>query len=263
MTIDIFHNFVLGMPYQAAELLVNREAIIRCLAPGDVDKSECFMGVDNGIEKHWVLGNRYGIFAYGKTEDWTEIEGMIRRYNATTVIDANPYPNVPKKLARTYRGKVSIHYYLQDSKTMDVSNKGERDNYGVVKTDRTQIFDQLAADITSETMVFYLSATALDDYIYHWENMYRIVEETPQKLKRGKWETKENRPDHWAHATAYWRVAVGQSLASDESGAVRDPVPIKKKGLYVDPQTKTVPSKDVIDIQQAITASTNQKRRIE
>ena len=255
---DFFNNFVLGLPYQASELLVNRDSILGCLSR-DVGKRQDFvLGVDNGLIKHWVLGNREGILAYGKTEHWEDIERMIKTYNATTVIDALPDFTIPQQLVQKYRGKVHVHYYVHNAKDIDVSRTGDGMKQGVIQSDRTKIFDQVAAEFNSRNFAIYVGEHAMNDYIYHWENMYRIVEEDTRGIERGKWETKENRPDHWAHATVYYRVGVGKALGPDDSGAVRGPQPTKKEAITVDPVTNTVPAIDVLEMAR----KTNRKVKI-
>src|SRR3990167_529882 len=255
---DFFNNFVLGLPYQASELLVNRDSILGCLSR-DVGKRQDFvLGVDNGLIKHWVLGNREGILAYGKTEHWEDIERMIKTYNATTVIDALPDFTIPQQLVQKYRGKVHVHYYVHNAKDIDVSRTGDGMKQGVIQSDRTKIFDQVAAEFNSRNFAIYVGEHAMNDYIYHWENMYRIVEEDPRGIERGKWETKENRPDHWAHATVYYRVGVGKALGPDDSGAVRGPQPTNKQAITVDHVTNTVPAIDVLEMAR----KTNRKVKI-
>lgn len=259
-----FHNMVLGLPYQASELLINRQAIIQCLAPGASSTENCFMGVDNGIIKHWVLGNESGIIAYGETEDWREIELIMRNYNATTVIDANPYPNIPKQLAEKYPNKVFIHYYSHDSKTIDISVRDEGKNIGVIKSDRTKLLDAVASDIATQSLLFYMTENKLEQFIYHCENMYRIVEEDARGIKKGKWETKENRPDHLLHALAYYKVARGEGLTSEDSGGVRsNPIPKSKQGVtvYQDKDSFRVKSSEIVDIEKSIEDNIRDRRR--
>ena len=87
---EIFHNFTLGEPYVSKDTSVTRESILRCISPGYNPQTSVAMGVDNGVKKHYVIGNKYGIFKIGITEDWAEIERMRNHYNATMVIDALP-----------------------------------------------------------------------------------------------------------------------------------------------------------------------------
>jgi hypothetical protein len=267
MDIDVFYNFVLGLPYQAAEYMINREAILRNSRPGVADKSDVALGCDSGKVKHWVLGNAEGIFTYGKTTDWGDIERLIKMYNATTVIDALPDFTVPEELARKYLGQVFVHYYKHDTKDLDVSSRKEGEQFGVIQSDRTKLLDRVAADITNGSTRFFQDAKSLDELITHFENIYRVVEENTRGIKVARWEKKPNRPDHFAHATAYYKVALSLSLRSDEVGGVLSQGSKKQRPApYVDPVTQTVKVEEVLGmpLDQFIEKSIakNRKRRV-
>lgn len=264
MDTQSFHNMVLGLPYQASEYLINRESILRACVPGEASKSDVVMGVDVGKEKHWVMGNPEGIFTYGKTNDWEDIERLFTMYNATTVIDAGPEFTIPHRFTQKYPGKVFINYYIHDSKSIDPIIRKEGTEAGVINSDRTKLFDMLAAEITSGSLRFFQPPTALEELIYHFEQMYRVVENDTRGIPHAKWETKDNRPDHFAHATAYYRVALSLMLRSGEVGGVRlAPPKTDKHSFFVQPDD-TVKVKDVFDIDKIVEKNfaRNRKKRI-
>ena len=242
---EIFHNFTLGMPYISKDISVTRESIIKCLSPGFNPKTSVAMGVDNGITKHYVIGNKTGIFQVGTTKDWEEIERLRKKYGATMVIDALPYPNTPQKLTEKYPGKVYLHYYQQDRKSVGIIRWDGR----AVRSDRTKIIDAVVAEINSADLTFNMSQSELEEYIHHWEQIYRILEETPQGIIKPKWKTIENRPDHYAHATVLWRVALEKTLSV--GGIVKGPAPGSGKGGHpVVTRDGTVPALDMDDVIQ-------------
>lgn len=238
MTIDVFYNMVLGKAYQASEFLINREAILGARQIGTPVRDQYFLGVDSGKEKHWVLGNHQGVITYGKFADWEEIEELIKVYDAITVIDALPDFTIPEQLARDYPGQVFVHYYVHDTKSMDAIKRKEDKEFGMIQSDRTKLFDILAMEITSGKLAFFQSEEALSGLIDHFENMYRVVELDTKQIAHARWETKgereTKRPDHWAHATAYFRVAMTMGLSPQEVGGVRpgDAVKLKPTGSY-------------------------------
>lgn len=241
---QFFYNFVLGLPYISAEFVINRASIIKCVTPDKPSMENLVLGVDNGVEKHWVLGNQTGIIAYGVTESWEDIEKMIRLYNCICVIDANPYPNIPKKLAETYRGKVFIHYYQQDTKNLGVTRWGEGDKSGVVYSDRTKLLDMIAGEINGETLNFYINERELEKYVYHAENVYRAVQTNALGIQKGVWITKENKPDHWLHATAYWRVGVSKLGGVKKAGIIKT-----NPGVLIEPRQRAYePTLDIKSI---------------
>lgn len=245
MPIDVFHNFVLGKPYQASEFVINGDAVLRACNPGVANKTDVIIGCDSGKVKHYVIGNTEGIFAYGTTTDWGEIEQLITMYKATCVIDALPDFTVPEALARKYPGQVYVHYYLHDSKSMNVTDRKEGEQFGMLQSDRTKLFDDMAARISSGKLRFYQSKEALqakNGLISHFENMYRIVETDTKGIKRARWETKTGKPDHLAHAAAYYVVGLSLALMSGETGGVSQSAPVKGKTTFaVDGVTETAP----------------------
>ncbi len=229
---EFFYNFVLGEPYTVADLTIDRSALIKCLAPGKVPMDDMCLGVDNGVTKHWVLGNKHGVIRYGKTDSWDEIERIIKHYNCYTLIDANPYPNVPKELAEKYPHKVFIHYYIQDRKGLSTVRKMTKQDRGVIHSDRTKILDFLAGEITSGKLKFVMTDRELEEMIYHCSNVYRTLETNSQQIQKGVWLTKENKPDHYYHALCYWRIILEETL-TPSGVVVRPNEPQKRSNAIV------------------------------
>lgn len=246
---EVFHNFTLGLPYVSKDVVVRRGDIIKCLNPGYNPKNNVAMGVDNGVTKHYVIGNRFGIFRIGETKDWDKIVELRNFYKAHMVIDALPYPTIPRQLAEKYQGKVYIHYYRQDQKSLGVV-KWDMDGY-VAQSDRTKMIDSVVSDIHSQDIMFNMTATDLDEYITHWENMFRIIEETPQGIQKPKWKTIEGKDDHYAHATIYWRVALEQTMSTgdivDVEGARRSESDEEHPFIYSNHSMTALDLQDVLN----------------
>lgn len=250
MDIDVFHNFVLGKPYQASEFVINGEAILNACKPGEAPKSDVIIGCDSGKIKHWVMGNPQGIFAYGRAKDWEEIEQLIVMYKATAVIDALPDFTVPEQLARKYPGQVYVHYYNHDKKDLKVTSIKEGENFGVLESDRTKLFDLFANRVSSGKLRFYQVPEALkqkNGLIYHFEQMYRVVELDKKNILRARWETKVGKPDHFAHAAVYYQAGLSVAVLSGETGGVLStPVSGVHTTFAVDPETQTVPVEEAL-----------------
>ena len=205
---EIFHNFTLGEPYVSKDTSLTRDTIIKCLSPGGNPKTDVAIGVDNGITKHYVIGNRFGIFRIGKTDSWQELEELRNLYDAVMVIDALPYPTTPTQMASEYPGKVFIHYYQQDKKNVGIIRWEDR----VAKSDRTKMIDSVVAELNARDLLYNLTTYDLEEYITHCTNVFRIIRMTPQGIPKPEWQTFENRPDHYFHATVLFRVALEQTL---------------------------------------------------
>jgi len=267
MSIDVFHNFVLGKPYQASEFMLNSEAILKACRPSLADKTDVIIGCDSGKTKHYVIGNRQGIFNYGKTDSWADVESLINMFNATCVIDALPDFTIPEQLARRYPGRVFVHYYTHDSKSMETSVRNEGSNFGRIDSDRTKLFDQLAGEIASQKIIFYqpfkdLQGIDSKGLVYHVGNIYRIVEVDKRGIQRARWMCKENKPDHWAHALAFYKAGLSQVLTSSEVGGVNSSPIVHKVNSYEVRPDGTVPVRQALNIDAIVDRSIrNQQRR--
>lgn len=212
---SVFYNFTLGQPFTSKDMQVTRQSIINCLYPDLNPRTDVSIGVDNGIRKHFVVGNKYGIFKVGSTESWQEIENMRNQYDAYMVIDANPYPTPVMELVHKYPGKVFANYYKEDTQRVGTIRFGEGDEFGIVKADRTKVIDSVVADINARDIRFNLSLTDLEneEYIQHWGVMYRIIMETEKGIKKPVWVTPDGKADHLAHATIYQQIAATLTLS--------------------------------------------------
>jgi hypothetical protein len=241
---SVFHNFTLGLPYISSDTSVSRKVITDCLIPGANPMTNVAMGVDNGVVKTVVIGNAFGIFRTYETENWDDIENDIKRYNAYCVIDSNPYPAMPIKLAQKYRGRVYVHYFVQEQRDLRVIKWGEADKQYVVQSDRTKIIDMLVAEFMNKEIVFNLGLSDLEQYIYDWGQLYRTIEDNLKGIQKPVWRTIEGRRDHFAFATIYWRIALEKTYT--DSGVVR--TPLTKHGqpesALISPE-RTVPAIDL------------------
>lgn len=243
----VFHNFTLGLPYIDKEQSVGRETITGCISPNKNDYKDVAIGVDNGVTKTVVIGNIDGIFKIYETDDWQRIEDDLRRYNATMVIDALPYPATPIRLSEEYRGRVFIHYFKTNTRTSTVIEWGRNEKRNVVYSDRTKIIDMIVQEFNNKELLFNMTLTELEQYIFDWTQIYKEVETNNQGIQRPVWKTIEGRRDHYAFSTVYWRIALEKTYKG--SGVMRTPPKKGKmdKSVYVSPD-QTIPAIDPLDV---------------
>lgn len=257
---QIFNNFTLGLPYVSKDDALTRKAILDCINPATNPRTEVAIGVDVGVTKHYVIGNRYGIFEVGTTESWDDIENMRNRYGAYMVIDMMPYPNVPKRLIKKYPGKVFGHYYGEDKKTNEVIRWGQKEKSGIVYSDRTKIIDAVVADVIAQDIWFNLTATELEEYIYHWGQLYRALRKNETGIEIPYWETIEGRPDHYAHATVYWYIALQKTLT--QGGIVRPERPTVAEERHPRINSDlTMPALNLGEVTKRVVAAARRRRR--
>lgn len=222
-----FYNFALGLPYVGSDVVVDSSTIVSNIVLDEVkwEPGRVAMGVDNGDDKHYVIGNQQGIFEIGKTKDWDQIEMLINKYKPYTIIDLNPYPNKPKELAKKYRN-IWCSFYLQESKNLDIVDWGTRDKMHMVYPYRNQALDTLVNYIFSGQLKFLKAKSYWEEYIAHWETMYRAdmvgtrrAEDVgaTTNIVRGVWQTSTGM-DHYCHATLYFYLALRRMIGA--SGAV-------------------------------------------
>lgn len=256
---SIFYNFTLGLPYTSKDIQITREALIKCIYPTANPMTDVAMGVDNGKTLHWVLMNKYGIFAIGETDDWQEIENIRNQYDAYCVIDSNPYPTPPLKLANKYVGKVFVHWYSDDTKLADIIQWGEGEKRTSVLSDRTKIIDAAVADINATDQLINLTLTELEnkEYIKQWQQLYRIIVEDDKGRRKAVWrtigqETGVKKADHYAHATIYARIALTKTMLV--SRIITTPKPhqnqLIKDAIYISPDNMAQDKFDLRKLQE-------------
>lgn len=207
--IEFFYQFVLGKAYTPTDLIVNRETILRANAPSIIPKTDVVLGVDQDASgQYWVAMTPQGVFAYGKTTSWEELEHLKLTYNATVVCDPAPFPTYPKLLAEKYKDWYLC--YFKESKHLNIVEwKGS-----VVYADRTRLLDTVATEITQAKLLFRQRPYELEEYIRDWSNIYRTTVEEPDGRSRSKWLKKDNKNSDYSFATAYARVALSRSLSA-------------------------------------------------
>ncbi len=207
---QFFHNFVLGEAFTPSDLVVNRETILRACAPSSIQPINVAMGVDQkASELHVVAMTPQGVFSHRKVRSWEEVEHLMLTWQATCVVDAMPYPTMPKKLAEKYSDRFYMCYF-KDSKTMDILNWKKN----IVFADRTRLLDTLASEIADAKLLFRERPSELEDYIAEWQNLYRTTVENSDGRTKSTWLKRENRESDFPFATAYARIAMSRILST-------------------------------------------------
>lgn len=138
----------LGRPYSSAsDKLTKHVVLANCGndSPAPRHDGPCAMGVDVGKAYHAVVigiktaRERYEIIKTAKTKDFQEVYDLARRYNVKSdVVDIGPYYEAARKYQKNSGHKTFLCLYLDTQVTDAVFNI----NTGVVKVNKTEIFDQ-------------------------------------------------------------------------------------------------------------------------
>lgn len=207
---EYFQNKVAGLPYVGSGNKPTYDMITKNLTDAVNDQSgNIVIGCDTGLTQYYVVGNLEGVFYYGKSKGYDEIEKMLVKWpKAIVVFDAAGDLVKPRELREKYNGRVFLCHYSVDRKTMQLIRWGKSDESGNVTADRNRMI-QLCVDELSDGRVN-LHGTAEDyqDFWLHWNNIYRTQEENKLGVIEKKWERSGD--DHWVHAYVYWRIGMNR-----------------------------------------------------
>lgn len=207
---EYFWNFVLGLPYIGEGNTIIPSIFTRNCTYDVNSQTEVVIGVDSGIEKHFVCGNKEGIFYVGKTTDWADIASMLKKWpRSIAVIDHLPDITGPRKLREEFPGRVFLCHYARDRKTMQYIRWGKREEVGNVVADRNRMIQSVIDEFADGRIALQGNAEDWQEYIAHWLTLYRLVEVDGLGVPQFTWNS-NNGIDHFAHATVYWRVGMSK-----------------------------------------------------
>lgn len=246
-TPQYFYNMILGLPFVEKDDTVDREVILQNISLKENTQLRNALGVDVGYKHlHYVLGNHEGIFKVGTlTGDtmWQDLEKLMLKFRPMCVIDANPDPYPRRKLIPKYKGRMHACFYKHNSQRRHLIEWGTKDNNrGYVYVDRNQFISSLVYDFMDKKMTFntngrspqaYVSSE-LDDYIKHWENIYKVTEEDRYGIPYSNW--KHSGADHFVHATVYFKIALSKVPKED------DDLEERRKGAAIVILDDTIPA---------------------
>lgn len=213
-TADYFYNYVLGLPYAGSGNQVTAEVIERNIVDKVNDQSSrIIIGVDSGLPMWVTIGNEQGIFYYGSVKTWNEIEAFMKRWPTSVVVGDQGGDLIGiRQLQEKYPRRVYLVYYRRDRKTSEIIKWSENDKEVIV--DRNKAIQLVIDEFTDRRMVLFGNKTDYHDYINHFLNIYRIVEEDKSTLMpMYVWE--RNGPDHLVHSTVYYRVGLDKFKAGN------------------------------------------------
>lgn len=226
---EYFANFVAGTPYYGSGNKVTLETINRSIKDEVNDQSDrIIIGVDTGLPIHIVIGNKQGIFYYGTLSDpatgrdpYDDLRKLLNRWPRSIVVSDQGGDLIGiRKLKADYPGRVFLVWYRNDKKSTQIIEWGKDEEYWRIHADRNRLIQMVIDEfvdgrITLNAPQFGLSKAEREaewhDYAVHWLNLYRVWETDDSaglidKTKGFVWERMG--PDHWAHATCYWRIGM-------------------------------------------------------
>jgi hypothetical protein len=229
---EYFSTKVLGLPYVGGGNKVLKQDIMQNLTSDFNDQSgHVVIGVDTGIDIRYVIGNNQGLFYYGETSDYKELERLLYRFpKAIMVIDQGGDIIGPRTLREKFRGRIFLCHYSQDRKTMQMIRWGDGDEDGNVIVDRNRAIQLVVDEFKGKRIPIFGTENEWNDYWLHWSHIYRVAEEDALGVKKTKWMRSDR--DDWCHATLYWRV--GMEKGGGDGGIIKKASILGKRESVID-----------------------------
>lgn len=244
-TEEYFMNKVLGLPYVGGGNKLSKAHFLQNLTSENLypDKNDrVVLGMDTGKQLHYVIGTQKGLFYYGTAKDYDEIEELMARWTRMiVVIDQGGDLIGSRKLREKYLGRVFLCSYGEDRKTKELIRWGKHDEHGAVIADRNRTIQLIVDEFTDRRIPVQGEESDWYDYWLHWNNLTRVKEVDPKtgSVKRRIWVRSGD--DHWAHATAYWRIGMdrfGGAAAVTNKNVLLEKIPEESKNMFTDDEVR-------------------------
>lgn len=224
---EYFSNFVLGLPYVGEGNQVTPDIIYRNCTSEINAQERVVIGCDSGLKKHYVLGNKDGIFYAGIAQSWDTIRELLKKYErSVAVIDALPDLTEPRRLREEFPGRVFLCHYARDRKTMQIIRWGKGEELGNVTVDRNRMMQIVIDDFASKVIPLQGTQDDWAEFESHWASLYKLTTIDALGVPVSVWES-SNGLDHFCHATLYWRV--GMDRFKNDGGKIFDGEPLAFK----------------------------------
>ena len=199
-----FANMILGEPYVGGGNYLPLHVLLGNLTPRE-NPQDCppVIGVDTGKNKHYVVGNEYGLFFRDFYKDYSPIKAILKNNpQAICIIDRGGDETAPRELLEQFPSQVYLCTFVN---SQDVAPKWKED-IGYVNVDRDKLIQLVVDEFTEKRIPLFGSAAEWDEYATHWSRLYRELEEDAHGRRKYVWNT--SKPDHYAFATLYWRIGM-------------------------------------------------------
>lgn len=233
---EYFANFVLGLPYVGEGNQVTPDIIYRNCTPQINKQERVVIGCDSGLKKHYVLGNKDGIFYAGIATDWAEIDSLLKKYDRSiAVIDALPDLTAPRALREKYPGRVFLCHYARDRKTFQLIRWGANLEAGNVTVDRNRAIQMVIDDFATKKIPLQGTQDDWQEFESHFATLYKTTELDTLGVPVSIWNT-SNGMDHWVHSCVYWRTGMDK-FKNDGGQIFTGEVSIFSKGRNITDNT--------------------------
>jgi hypothetical protein len=208
----------LGLPYSAAEDKLRPNVVLANCGPDPMQSRHggpCAMGMDVGITKHIVIGNRtdkekYEIIKVAQIRTFDEAYDLCKRFGVKRgVVDIRPYEDEARSFQKKCKqAGIIIHLcqYVDNATQEYVFNE----NTGIVKTYRTGIFDQSHRFLSNGSIALPRQCPAVEEFAQQCCNAekYADKDRNGATVMRYRPCGDQKQGDHYRSATNYLLLAV-------------------------------------------------------
>lgn len=210
---DYFYNYVLGLPYSGGDSKLTQKHLFQNLtfkAEAPDNKERVVIGLDTGLKLDFVMGNqRLGLFYHGETNDYSELDGYMKRWpRAVVIMDAGGDLIGSRAFYERWQGRVFLVYFTGQRNDNEIFFWGEGDKFGQGTIDRERGIQLCVDEFRTKRIPLQGNENDWYEYFLDWKNLSRIkiFDEKTNVQKGIKWV--RNGRDHRALATVLWRMGI-------------------------------------------------------
>jgi hypothetical protein len=202
-----FWNLKIGVAYVEAENRLSVEEVLSLCGNDGIasqDPGPCFMGADQGLALHVVIGKKHPqkagqIIHIGVYKDWEELDRLMRNFNVSRcVVDGLPETRNARAFAERFKGKVFLNYYNEHQKGHYKWNEKEL----IVSCNRTESMDASHKEIMDQNLILPKQCEIVKEFAQHLHNTAKKLEENAESGSKRYVYVKLG-VDHFRHAFNY------------------------------------------------------------
>ncbi len=236
-TKEFWWTKIIGVPYADGSSKLLRNSFFQNLTQSqwapEADE-RIVIGIDTGLKLDYVMGGAKGLFYQGDCEDYSELDGHMKRFpRAIAIIDAGGDLIGSRAFQERWAGRVFLCYLGGDRKTNELFKWGNKDEHGAVQVDRNRAIQLVVDEFRTKRIPVHGTQDDWYEYWLDWNNLSKIkvLDPDTNQVKGYKWV--RNGRDHRALATVFWRV--GMSRFTNVGGIVTDDFIPKPNSYMVNP----------------------------
>lgn len=241
-----FWNYVLGLPYATADDKIDPSTVLKnCVPQVNDQEDKIVIAADTGLPIHYCIGNKQGVFNYGKCkaptadyDPYDTLESFLKRWpNSILVSDQGGDLIGIRKLQAKYPGRVFLVWYRKDRKTKEMIKWGKDAEFGTVTVDRNRMIQMIVEQLRDVGRIRLNGKTEeWSEFASHFGNIFRTVKPPEESHYGVEYIWDRNGPDHFVHTLLYLLVGLDKyasAMATIVGPSIYDEVP---KGRIFEPE---------------------------